>query len=290
MAAVSVREVHNSRAGSINDRGEVEYTRTFQVITDSYLNGPATVRVATGVPRRYDIYADADGTLDTSAVCRSVEVSAGPDPLVWFVSCKYSSKVAEPDQGEENPLNRPADVNWTNVKFTTVATEDRDGEAIMNSAEEPYDPPLEKELIRLGLKISRNEEFYNAAVQLLFHNTVNSDAWFGLHPGQAKCAGISADRKYENGAYYWRVVYEFELMPAADATEALTVWAKRVLDQGWYELDGTTKKLIVDKFGKPVTAPHLLDGDGAKLVSGEDPVFNTFHLYETRAFGALNLP
>jgi hypothetical protein len=289
--AIIVREVHHSRGGSINDRGEVEYTRTFQAITSDLTIGPALIRLATGIPRRYDIYVDADGTIDTSAYCKSVEVSAGSEPFDWRVSCKYSSKLGDPEQAEENPLLRPADIDWGNGKFTTVATRDRDGNAILNSAEEPFDPPVEREDIRLTLKISRNEAFYDANVQLDYFNTTNEDTWFGLFPGQAKCAGISASRKYEKGEFHWRVVYEFELLPAEDATTAGVAWAKRLLDQGWYKLGASGKKeQIVDKYSKPLSAPRLLDGAGGELAIGGTPVFRTFYLYESRAFNDLNLP
>ena len=56
MSIYQVKEIPGG-SGKVNERGETEYVRKFQVITTAAGVGSATVRTATGIPRRGDTYA-----------------------------------------------------------------------------------------------------------------------------------------------------------------------------------------------------------------------------------------
>lgn len=301
MSVVSVKEIWNGRAGSEDDKAERTYTRVYRVITNSTFTSSLSVRYALGIPKRFDVYADADGTMDAGAFVKSVKEHQTDDPYVWEVAVEYSSVLEHPAEGGEDPLSRPSEIKWGTTKFTKPAEMTADDldisgglalpiviapTAILNSADCIFDPPPEFEDFRLTLSITRNEAAFDPIKIGGFIGTVNLKSFFGFDPREVRCTGISAERVYEKGIFYWKVSYEFEIR----AGEGVTAWQSNILDRGYMEYDGPALVAIVDNLLKPVPEPALLDGEGQALVKGDDPVFLHFTIYSPMDFDLLYLP
>jgi hypothetical protein len=163
---------------------------------------------------------------------------------------------------------------------------------LMSSAGEIFVPPPMMDDSSLTLTMTRNEDINTPvlATSAMFGNTVNSDVFFGLNPGQVKCQNITCQRQVKqlpNGTVfpYLRVTYLFH---------AKSTWDTQLLDKGSYyrfrastSLPWTKQKFITDD-GQP--RDGLLDGFGQKLADGGTPVFIIVHPYTWQAFSTLNLP
>jgi hypothetical protein len=287
MTILSVREKSGSR-GSINDQGITEYTRVFNVVTDSAFVDAPTVRTATGLPRRFDIYVAASGAFDTTSVCTDVEAEQDDEnPLLWTVSAKYGKPSINEDQQDPNPLLRPSVISWNFQKYQRAVWKDIDGKGIVNSANMYFDPPPVMDDSRPILVIQRNEAAFNPGLALQYQDAINSDPFFGASPGQCKVAGISAQSQTENRYFYWAVSYEFEFRREG--------WALSILDQGRYRIgkipvfqkttDGVDSEVqVVD--------PVPLNGNGGELANPTPSTlkFIDFKVYKSLSFGSLGLP
>lgn len=289
MAIVSVNEVWMGRQGEIAEKGERTYSRAFRVITSGTTIEAAEVLLATGIPRRYDVYASQNGDIDTTAYCHRVSARQEDDPVVWMVEAQYSTKVEQEDKADEHPLQRAAEIEWGSNKFTRPLERANDGSPVRNSAGDAFDPPPEIEDVRLTLKIARNQVDFSPDVIVIYEGAVNDDLWFGFLPGEVRCTGIGAKSAHEKGISFWQVTYSFE-MRINFLSRDNTAWAFKILDQGFTEVVSGERKRILDKFGAPVQNAAMLDGAGAKLAIGGTPVFRTFYAYANQTFANLQLP
>lgn len=223
MAVVRVREDRVGQKGMGDDRTR-DYTRTFTVECSSPLDDSLVVRVAPGIPRVYAPYVSAGGTYDLRSWCRSVSAERVADSNVWRVTAQYSSRIdaaspgggaganSRPDvQSQPNPVLRPPVIEWDTVTASVPATYDRDGNAIVNSAGDPFDPPLEVEEARLYLRVTKNQLSYDATKYLSYHDTVNSKKFIVFRPNEVRCRKIKGTNRWENGVYFWECVFEFEV-------------------------------------------------------------------------------
>lgn len=297
MATATLIETWAGRDGSVNSQRERMYTRTFLVNVSDPTLGWEWVRLVTGLPRIWDFYVSASGAIDTGSFCQELTGrQKAEDPYLWDVVARYTNRIQRPDINiVENPLLRPAEISYGATSIMRPATFDRNGDAVVNSAGDPFDPPLEVEEHRLTITIVRNQMSYNALGYLGYYDAVNEDAWFGFPKEYVKCCRITGRRQYENGVYFWPTTYEF--MVRLNRDENLTddggnifkPWDYPVLDRGFWYLDGATKKLILDTFGRPSPTSRLLDGAGNELAAGQPGVYLPFSLCKLKRFADLAL-
>jgi len=289
MAVTKVTQLWRGRSHSSDAQGGRTYRRKFDVYTDDKATEQSEVRQAVGVPRIGDIYPE-----DTGATVIGLQVEQEPNhDKLWHVTANYSTDTGNQNTGaeEENPLDRPAELEWSFVQFTKIAETDLNGEALLNSSGEIFDPPPEMDDSRPVLRIARNEAAFSAALAVDFMDAVNLDAFFGGQPGQVKVASISAVRQFENDVAFWRVVYEFHYRRE--------LWDLRVLDQGFHTFDGVTLDVIRELVNnvddgpgtfQPVQKPERLDGMGGRLAPPEASVYLPYQVYKNRTFADLGLP
>ncbi len=184
----------------------------------------------------------------------------------------------------ENPLLRPAEFSWDSEEVMLPLTQDRAGNAVVNSAGFPFDPPLEYEAVRPVLTVVKNMPL--AAINASFiqnrNNHLNSVDWMGF-PAKTLKLKVSARSAYENGIWYWATTYIFRVK--------IDGWNPvRVLDAGYEELDpGGTWLTIRDENGAPVSRPWLLDGAGIALTPGDPEEYLEFTVYGEFDFAELGL-
>jgi hypothetical protein len=287
MPIVSVKEQFSGRDTSQSVKRERTYKRVFHVLTDDPRTGGFAVRAALGIqigePYQLgtpgpDLWAEGD----TGSFATSIRASvSSEDGLTWTAEVDYGPY--EPETAE-SPLDEPEDVSWDQVTFEIPVDYDANGTAILNSAGDPYDPPVMIEDDRPVLTIVRNELEYNSDLSDLYRGSVNASAFFGKAPGTVKCMPMRAQRLWSpnlniNEGYYWKVTYTFHVNRDG--------WKRKLLDQGYQELvSGVRKKILVD--GLPASQPQLLNGSGLKLAVGSDPVYKEFTVHKPRDFSVFN--
>lgn len=297
MAIVEIIEQRTGLDGSRGEKNKRDFNRSFLVVVDDPLDGPDTVMTA--VANQFGVVEGAayESGNDSVPGSRCKGMSARPtdaenDALHWDVIVSYSSSVDEQDQ-EENPLNRPPDIQFDGEEFQRpvekALNEDGDLVAITSSAGEVFETPVEMDDSRPVLVITRNEASPNWALWTTYSRpVVNSDMFMGNPPGTVKTKPIRAQLQIEGVYEFWRVTYRFEVNPET--------WVKEILDQGTYErfAEGVDNNPLIEKFvdkdKQPVSKPQLLNGEGRKLPDGQPPKFLKFKVYPELPFGVLRLP
>jgi len=205
----------------------------------------------------------------------------------WEVTVNYSRT--------EEPLCQPMKIEWTFATSTEPIDRDADGEAITNSAGVTFDQPLSEEIDDQILRITRNEETFDANFAADYKGAVNSDTFWGFPPRTCRLKIFDGVKARAAGLWFWQVTYEFHIR--YDASDPLrTGWNHRVLDQGYQVKTGALNddgspeyETLTDASGQPLREPVLLDGNGNRLAKNADPVYLEFETAPARAFSALDL-
>lgn len=295
MAMVWVHEDHKGRRARRDATGTA-YTREFLVLMGLLTDGALNARLATGVPRLYDVHPD-----DLGARVRDVDCQPEQDDGYLFrVRCTYATSV--PVSATENPLDRPKELQWTFQPITEIAERAYDASGnltvpIQNSAKVPFVPAIEVESHIPTLQITRNELSFSPAIALAYMDTLNSATWYTAPAGTVKFSGASANNVLEGTFYYWRVTYNFQFKRKG--------WDANILDAGLIEYLGNSiepdgqsrpvwgriqeKDLTTGKFKTNyITEPVPLQAGKVK----PDAAANTylaFKLYKRTDFTPLNL-
>jgi hypothetical protein len=255
------------------------------VVTDDPYTGAKSVvnSLPVAIGQKYSLADGLGATVesDPGAFVQGIEVRATEeDGCQWECSATYGAYDAT--QLPSNPVDWPLRISHSFAKFESVADEDTDGNAILNSAGDYFDPPVTRDDSRPILRIQRNEKEFDPDTAFKYKDAVNKDPFFGADPGTVKCADIQAELSFNNDVgWFYACTYEFEYNPDG--------WEKQILDMGLKYLDATDTLVPVMEKGIPATSPVLLDGGGGILASGDDPVFLKFKVYPEVDFAPLNL-
>lgn len=206
------------------------YTHEYLVKTDNDLDHQGVVlsqSMSTGpdpVPALWDNYHistgtapdDADVYLQRKEIRRMVD--DGTERRSWIVTCIWTPPEPGNNSGEpptENPLLRPVRYSLEWASKTKIAEKDKDGNPMVNSAGDKFDPPVEVDDARPVLVATKNMDGDNLgaiiALAIEYKNAVNTGSFFGAGTRQAKVESItSGDLMEENGFRYYAVVFRIQ--------------------------------------------------------------------------------
>jgi hypothetical protein len=215
-----------------------------------------------------------------------VQITYGPPNL---------SRRDEDDTGD--PTSRPWHTQWAWIACNEAVDTDIAGRPIVNSADEPIDPPPTREILDRLCTMRGTLPDTKATRDRLddYNDTVNSNTVFGYPAGRGRMRTSYERMITSDGRQYLEVTVEivFRLKLAA-GTPDYCAWDRRILDQGYREKitsDGeTVYRTIVGDDGQPVREPVPLDGSGGQLAEGANPVWLYYEEHERRNFGAIGLP
>lgn len=255
--------------------------RRFLVKTDALTHTDEDILASSSVPQLTSLHP---GTIFLSV--RGVNVSRTEDnPQNWFVDVDYSSELPDPEKrDEESPVGKVWR-RWRTVRSTRLLVRDLDGDLVVNSAADPFDPPIEVPRSMLQLVYVRNESTFDGATLLNFVNRVNDGTWNGGAAGTVMLADVSSDERFDDNQHYWQVTYTFDYDPDGHQP--------KILDAGYYQLSGGDSVRIKDKDGHDCAVPWPLDGAGVKVARSSLPdsvVYRNFKAHKTADFTELGLP
>lgn len=262
---------------------------------DSLLDGPTTVLSDSRVPiigSRYDISSIIPNEHNNFLVCvKRVPKRQATTPL-WTVECSYET--LNPNYNNVNPLLNFPFPEWDFVRFEEVADFDNSGNAVINSAGVPFNPPVTRDRIRPILRVTRNEQTFNPYLAQALIDSINVDEFLLSDPKTVKLSNITPVFKTDpNIGTYWAVTYEFEFKVG-------DTWKYEIRDQGLMQLGSSGAVVaILDANGQPVTEPQLLDGTGHAIPPGADAassavklpfdIYNEYGFEELFAFANLDI-
>jgi hypothetical protein len=276
---LAVAEVFDQQAAFSKDGSK--YTRTFEVLLDSYYLGPyQAANAGYPIPQPGDVFP-----LDSEAyvVSASVEAAFGDKKPLYLVTVNYDTAI-------DNPYLEPPQIQWSTKTYSKAVTVDAlYGYAITSSAGEPFVPPQEEDFYNIVCTITRNEPAFDASLQGMYCGCVNTDyVWIGnlfVAPGAAMVRDINGVWTVKRllGAEwtYWSVTYTVEM--------DINTYVRYLLDHGTYYIDGLGERVSFMDGDNLADRPKLLDGSGAPLADGLDAVYGVFYTRPGIAFSPLLL-
>jgi hypothetical protein len=278
---ITINETFDGRQADVSEDSQSTYTRTFEAHTGDPRIGAVLVKAALSLAIGQPYSTGFTGEADAGAVLLRVALSCNADDgCTWAITASYGPWTERPR--EENPLDEPEELEYGGEQFERIADVDVDGNAIVNSAGDYFDPPVVMDDSRPLFTITRNEASFSASVADSYRDTTNDATFFGFAAGTVKCGFITAVRKWHAkvpGHFYWTVKYPFYLNRDG--------WTKSLLDQGLRkaELVGATltrKQITID--GQLATSPVLLNGTGGVLAPNGTPVYLEYRVYPESDF------
>ncbi len=298
MSIVRVTEQMEQRSASRRAPYERTYTRVFWVYCNDMGDGPAVALATYLVPQLFTVY-EAGNDIDVGCIVNDrtcnikdyVQIADGVSGPIWEIVVQYSNQTQQnQNQNDENgdqqnPLNRPKILGLTFEKETVVVTKDaKTHDLIVNSADDPFVPPITTTRSRPVLTIMRNEGFIDLDRYVGVIDRTNSGSFYGRPTGAVLCRNISCTQEIENNFIYFKTQYEFAI--------ATTGFDIEVENRGFNEYPGgdtSKKRPIVNDAGIAYSQPQFLLTSGAKATTVSDSSALTFTVTKSASFGALNL-
>jgi len=289
MAIISVKEGFSGVEAGGSDKA-LTATRTFSVVTDAVSDVPLDVFGAEDPVTGLSIPLVGDPHPTQYLLKAARPHIATVCPTFFNVKVNYSTRPNVSSTQEDDPLDEPAVYSWSDAASTEPVDEDADGNALVNAAGEPFDPPLTKDFEDPVLTITRNQASFDPDVKLDYGNSVCAEVFWGAAIGRARMTSIKGDEQAGSPAY-WTCVYviQFRFLTATD-TPASKAWYWRVLNHGFrYIGSGSKTYAFLDTNGQPLSQPSLLAADGSPLAASADPVWLYFRKYPSKEWAVLGL-
>jgi len=220
-------------------------------------------------------YGDAHPN-DANGVVKVSNVTAAEEGFgYWTVTVTYTQPEgrARHRPVSDDPLDEPATVFWDIGTRQDYAERDINGNPIVNSARQGFDPPVTVDVPQFFLVVQRNEPFFDVGLAKDMLLAVNSDTLTveGVQvadPGFARCVSMRPIAPYQLSAEYVAVEYRFELADRIEGAPAGTnPFYARIMDQGTRGWAGGSEYELFDANGDPIHSPVRLGGDGQPMSS-----------------------
>ena len=309
MAIVSIHDSKDGQDISWSGQSGRVYSNSLIVLTDDASMGPRAIVKALGL-RNGDYYRFPWATTATewdysSFIQQMSAKKTADDGRQWLVELEYGpfdwtgiggATADAAAEGRIDPFAIPPQVSWGSAKREFALLKDVNGKPIRNTAGDPFDPPLTREITTPVLTIVRNEPTFDPLTVTKYVDTTNGTVFLGFDTNVVKCADVVSKRDYHaDYGYYWEVTYSFEVRPVRyDSTGRLTDngWVREVLNAGLREIDvvsGDRQQIIIDQH--VVTSPVLLTQGGVYIEAlGDDPYYLEFQIYPQLDYSIFNFP
>jgi len=283
------------RTASKNHLWQRTYGLALVVETDDPMTGPVEVMNAidpvTGfrVPLIGSTYFVNLAESDLGAFLQSISVAEDDDGSgqQWTVTLEYGPYDAAQFNGSD-PTSWAIKVTHSSQKYERVIWFDQNGDAIRNSAKEPFADPITVDDSRSIITVERNElvSAFSLTLAEQYRDKINNAPWNGFATKTVKCDSITTSAPQfdsDNRVWYYTVTYVFAVNR--------DTWVKKLLDQGFAVLDSSSPprpKPVMNE-GHPVSDPVPLDGSGHRLASTATPVTLSFDVYPSADFSVFNI-
>jgi len=211
------------------------------------------------------------------------EMSRG-EHCYWTVTLRYSTLGTPTVNNSDSPFDQRVKRSWSTTEHTMYVFKDRNGDVIVNAANQPFDGGIPVTLELPTLTFERNEPTFDGGWATSLSNSLNNAYYSGAERKTLKMK-ISATEQYEGDYVFWPVKYEMAYLPIG--------WQPQPLNAGLRQLKSGKIIDCVDSHLKAVTAAVPLALTGAQLAAAELPASANFievDWFGQMNFGGLDLP
>ena len=219
------------------------------------------------------------------AWCTTLQVDPSDPWKGWTVTAEYSTE----RELAETPTDDPAEITWGYEQFQKPAVTNYAGQAILNSAGDPFDPPIMIDDSRPHVTISKNLASVPVWI-FTYQDAINSGSFtvdgITVAAGLAKMQNITITRgQSRNGTSFRTVTFSIHLQKQG--------WSSKQLDAGFRQIgySGARENIRNSIDDELPAAPVPLNGAGVAL-DDPDPataVYRTDVVYESKDFSVLPL-
>lgn len=290
MAVISVNQAWSSESSQLSsDGGRRSVLYQVVAVPTTGTDVIEEIEAHASIPQRGDAHPDVAGRWVTT-----VETHRRGGPNSYDVLVTYES--LQPVVPGTNPVSLPG--WWTDVQWEVsevAADTDLDDIPVINSAGEPFDPPITVQVVSLSATWNKNFTAGTATFGWLesWANCVNTSAITGVAAAGELLIfpGPTAERvpAADGAPAYDRVSFPIRFRRGAGGK----AWWRIVLDRGLREKTGVESggapelQTIVDRIGSPLNQPSLLNGAGLRLNAAAAPVWLEFRLIRDVNMAAL---
>lgn len=159
---------------------------------------------------------------DTSMTLKNKRVrqdSSKPD--LFYVSCDFGVEISTENQQSQGfddpqlpPLSRPPVYNFSTELVEQAITKDALDKPIVNTAQQPFDPPLTKykPLLNFTVTINVHPSNFKPVRFLRFAGKINANVWLGFKPGTVMFLEFSGGEiRYEMEQYFVPTTFSFKV-------------------------------------------------------------------------------
>lgn len=233
-------------------------------------------------------------TLRPSCLGRATWEGDNSDCRLWEIQASYGTwnpaERGDPAQAA-NPLAMPPRYRMEWERVPEPVWRDINGKPVLNTAGDPFDPPVERAGLVATLTVRRNEESPDFAALIALAENVNTAPWNGFAEKTVRFAPPAfpeLEYAQESRTFYYPMVYVFEINPRN--------WRAKPLNAGYRQsflsLDNPRTVVIMDSAGQPLQTPGLLDTDGRYMkppVADNKVLYRVFDIYQDSDFSVFNL-
>ena len=275
---MTITYIGENHGPATNTKGIRVYTRSFKLKTSLQTERAYHVGSHVSLPAVGEVHPD-----DGMAWCLSLSVDPSDPWRGWTVTAEYSTE----RELAENPTGDPAVITWSSEQFQKAAIVNVAGEAIVNSAGDPFDPPLMIDDSRPNVSVSKNVLVVPAWV-LTYQDAVNVASFvidgITVAAGLAKIQSITIGAEQSrNGITFRNLSFTLHLQRQG--------WQSNILDAGFRQLDysGGLENIRNEGDGELPAAPVPLDGAGMALTnpSPATAVYRVDTIYQLEDFTVL---
>jgi hypothetical protein len=290
----------HSQGFSRDEEGYRHYTVAYKVRTDSYLDGPQQVLIASGLAAPGTVY-HIDNDYDAWAFCTpEMTIQAAPeldegDPVAYYiVTQNYTNKPLIRCQTNtiENPILEPYKLSGDFIHERYTPRTDRFGNALVYSNYEPMSgDALEISNPQPQIRIEFNAAVLPLGTYTLIIGKVNDATLWDLPPRTILLTEAKWERLlYGTCYYYYRTTYGFDIKLDTHDPLILHEGYKTLREGGdpsnpadydIYKMAGSDEN---------TEKPVMLDSDGAFLADGSEPHKTRPQLRDEANFLLLGIP
>lgn len=270
-AIVSIIELAEGRWSTIDEDYVRTYGQMFKVQVDSPTVGPEWVR--TNISYALNIGYSTGTESDAQAIVKGITVRQDPTDgygVVWIVEVNYGPW--DPYRHASSPLLLKPLVTMEGATYQQICDADVNGNPIVNTAGDPYDPPVERDASKCAIRIQQNIASFTPSTVLYYSHKINSDTWFGLDPHTCKFDPPKGTPAYHQVCgQYWQVEWNIVCWPNLwydVVTSAWVVlgWDEMLPSRGYRQyISGTGYQKITNADGSDIDQPAFLDSSGVAL-------------------------